>query len=156
MTEHTCDDNNSKTFLNTYNGIKPGKYVTGNNSTMLNEYKKAYDEIEKKVALHYTRPSALSETSAVAQKNPISMTYDWSTQKYTATFTIENEYMDKSSPSNYREIIHDLGKNGAGFDVSYTEGSKNTKITVSAKKAFKEVKTVTVNRRIQDMCSPKK
>ncbi len=47
MGYRTCDDNNSKTFLNTYNGIKPGKYVTGNNSTMLNEYKKAYDEIEK-------------------------------------------------------------------------------------------------------------
>ncbi len=151
MGYRTCDRDNGLAFLKTYNGIKLGKYVTGSNSTMLNEYKKAYDEIEKKVALHYTRPSALSKTSAVAQKNPISMTYDWSTQKYTATFTIENEYMDKSSPSNYREIIHDLGKNGAGFDVSYTEGSKNTKITVSAKKAFKEVKTVTVNRRIQDI-----
>lgn len=70
MGYRTCDRDNGLAFLKTYNGIKLGKYVTGSNSTMLNEYKKAYDEIEKKVALHYTRPSALSKTSAVAQKIP--------------------------------------------------------------------------------------
>ena len=143
MGYRTCNRDDSSSFSKSYNNVKLKNCISCS-SAQLNSIKKAYDDLEEKVTLHYTRPSALSATGSEAESNAISMTYDWNTKKYSATFNIENEYMDSSSPSNYRNIIKDL-KN-EGFTVSYSEGAKNTKITVSYSKAFKGKKTVYIAR----------
>ena len=148
MGYRTCNRDDSSGFSKSYNNVKLKNYISCS-SSQLNAIKKAYDDLEEKVTLHYTRPSALSAKRNEAESNAISMTYDWNTKKYSATFNVENEYMDSSSPSNYRNIIKDL-KN-EGFTVSYSEGAKNTKITVSSSKAFKSKKTVYVERRIEDV-----
>lgn len=148
MGYRTCDTSDSSSFTNTYNGIKFRDYLNFKTTSALNSFKKAYNDLEKKVAIHYTRPSALSADETTAEKNAISMTYDWKTMKYTASFNIGNGYMDTSSPSNYRELIHDLGSNGAGFNVSYTTGTTSTKITVSTKEAFESTRTIFTERRM--------
>lgn len=150
MGYRTCDADDSSGFSKSYNNVKLKNYISCS-SSQLNSIKKAYDDLEEKVTLHYTRPSALSATQDESESNAVSMTYDWNTKKYSATFTVESEYMDKNSPSNYRNLIHELGKNGAGFNVSYSEGAKYTKITVSSSKAFKEAKSVYVERSIDNV-----
>ena len=148
MGYRTCNRDDSSSFSKSYNNVKLKNCISCS-SAQLNSIKKAYDDLEEKVTLHYTRPSALSAKRNEAESNAISMTYDWNTKKYSATFNVENEYMDSSSPSNYRNIIK--GLKNEGFTVSYSEGAKNTKITVSSSKAFKSKKTVYVERRIEDV-----
>ena len=144
MGYRTCDRDDSSSFKNSYNGITLRDSLSFKSSSAQSAFKKAYDDIENKVALHYTRPSALFEKEEPAKKNALSMRYDWKTMKYSATFNIENEYLDKSSQSNFSDIINDIKK--SGFEVSTSKGSKNTKITVSSGKYFSDKKTISSTR----------
>ncbi len=151
MGYRTCDDENSNSFKNSYNGIKLRDSLSFKSSSAQSAFKKSYDDIENKVSLHHTRPSSMQKTETLAERNPISMTYDWKTMKYSATFSVENEYLDSSMPSNFRELFHDIPK--AGFEYTYTKGSKNTKFTVTTNEYFSGKKTISTVRRLDDLNS---